>query len=195
MMDSRSQGIVTGMKRFLCLLLALLPAALFAAERPLVVDKARSQIDVVVKATVDSFTGSLSDYDARLNVDDETGGVKSTEVRFNFLDVKTGKEKRDAKMHDWQDTPNHPRGAFILQRLETMDDGKRMAFGHLEFHGLRREINFPVVITRDQRLYAIDGEAVIDTRDYGLPVIRMMGFLKVDPLVKVRFHLQAELAP
>lgn len=194
MMDSWPDGRVIGMKRFLCLFLALLPAALVAAERPLVVDKARSQIDIVVKATVDSFTGSLNDYDARLIVDDKTGQVKATEVRFDFINVKTGKEKRDAKMHDWQDTPNHPQGAFVLQRLETMDDGKRMAFGHLELHGLRREITFPVVITRDQRLYAIDGEAVIDTRDYGLPVIRMMGLLKVDPMVKVRFHLQAELA-
>ncbi|MFM1851829.1 MAG: hypothetical protein RIS54_1513 [Verrucomicrobiota bacterium] len=182
------------MKRLLCVLLLLLPAAAWAAERPLVVDKARSRVDVVVKATVDSFTGSLADYDAKLVIDDATGRIMATEVRFNFLDVKTGKDKRDAKMHVWQDTPKHPTGAFVLRELETTPEGGRIARGHLEFHGVRRELVFPVVVTRDQRLYAIDGEAVIDTRDYGLPVIRMMALLKVDPLVRVRFHLQAELA-
>jgi hypothetical protein len=34
---------------------------------------------------------------------------------------------------------------------------------------------------------------VIDTREHGLPVIRLLGLLKVDPLVTVRFHLQASL--
>lgn len=182
------------MKRIYGLCLVLLPAVLVAAERPLVVDKARSQIDIVVKATVDSFTGSLTDYDARLVVDDESGQVKTTEVRFNFSDVKTGKDARDAKMHDWQDTPHHPGGVFVLQRFEAGADGKRTAHGELEFHGLRRALSFPVTITRDQKLYAIDGEATIDTRDFDLPVIRMMGLLKVDPLVKVHFHLQGRVA-
>lgn len=193
MQSSSATGMVLRMKRLCCLILALLPALLWSAPRPLVVDRARSQIDVVVKATVDSFNGRLDDYQAKLMVDDATGEITATEVRFDFIDVKTGKEKRDAKMHAWQDTPSHPTGAFVMQRLELTADGKRLARGHLEFHGLRREISFPVVITKDQRLYAIDGEAVIDTRDYNLPVIRMMGLLKVDPVVKVRFHLQAEL--
>ena len=40
--------------------------------------------------------------------------------------------------------------------------------------------------------WSLDGEAVLDTRDFGLPIIRMFGLLTVDPQVKVRFHLQAK---
>lgn len=194
MNNSSGAGIIGGMKRLCLLLVALSPVALWAAPRALVLDKGRSEIDIAVKATVDSFTGSLENYDVKLQVDDATGEIMASEVHFNFFDVKTGKDKRDAKMHEWQDTANHPTGVFVMQRLKTMEDGKRMAIGRLEFHGISREISFPVVVTKDQRLYSIDGEAVIDTRDYDLPIIRMMAFLKVDPQVKVHFHLQAQLA-
>lgn len=182
------------MKQLSLLLMVLSPVALWGAPRALVVDKGRSEIDIAVKATVDSFTGTLENYDARLQVDDATGEITGSEVRFNFADVKTGKGKRDAKMHEWQETASHPTGVFVMQRLATAPDGKRTASGQLEFHGVRRELSFPVVVTRTQRLYAIDGEAQLDTRDYDLPVIRLLGLLKVDPLVRVHFHLQAQLA-
>ena len=51
-------------------------------------------------------------------------------------------------------------------------------------------MHFPIAVTSDGRLLAIDGEAVLDTREFGLPVIRLLGLLKVDPQVAVRFHLQ-----
>ena len=44
------------------------------------------------------------------------------------------------------------------------------------------------------RTLAIDGETMLDTRDYGLPVFRKFIFLSVDPKVRVRFHLLGKLA-
>jgi hypothetical protein len=35
----------------------------------------------------------------------------------------------------------------------------------------------------------------VDTRDYGLPIIRVFGLLKVDPLVHVQFHLEGHNRP
>jgi hypothetical protein len=57
-----------------------------------------------------------------------------------------------------------------------------------------RQIEFPVTIVTNRTLYAIDGHVLVDTRDYGLAIIRRFGLIKVDPVVRVNFHLQGSVA-
>lgn len=161
-----------------------------AAEVPLQIDAARSRIDVVVKATVDSFTGRLENYDAKIAVDPASGEVRQARLAFRFTDVKTGKDDRDEQMHSWQDTEHHPDGLFTLASLSRGEGGRMVANGTLRLHDMAREISFPVAVAHEGGLFSIDGDAVIDTRDFGLPVIRKFMLLKVDPEVHVRFHLQ-----
>jgi polyisoprenoid-binding protein YceI len=164
-----------------------------AAERPLAFDPALSSVDVVVKATVDSFTGHLSDY--RLTgVVDDNGRVTRAELTFHFKDVLTGKAKRDAAMNEWQQTDKYPDARFTLQSLEGDAGRGWRARGQLELHGITRQLEFPVAVTRDGPSYAIDGDATIDTREFGLPIIRLMGLLKVEPIVHVKFHFQGRAA-
>lgn len=154
-------------------------------------DPAASQIEVIVKATVDSFTGRLEKFDPEVTVG-SGGKVAAAWLRFQFADVKSGKEKRDRAMHKWQETDRFPDGEFVLESLTPEPDGPWQARGNLRFHGQTRALGFPVTIVEQGGILAIDGEAVVDTREFGLPVIRMMGLLKVDPLVRVRFHLQGK---
>jgi polyisoprenoid-binding protein YceI len=85
----------------------------------------------------------------------------------------------------------------VLTSLEpaTAPDSGFVAVGRLTFHGITRDLRFPASVIRDTGNYAIDGDATVDTREFGLPIIRMMGVLKVDPLVHVRFHLQGHVEP
>ncbi len=174
----------------LAVLTALTGLAARAAEAPLVIDPAQSRVEVVVAATVDSFIGRLERYEARVVVDDAEARVVRARFAFHFADVKTGKTDRDEQMHAWQDTPTHPDGEFTLATLTRGADGGRVATGALTLHGLTKEITFPVSVTHEGALYAIDGDATLDTRTFGLPIIRKFMLLKVDPLVHVRFHLQ-----
>lgn len=181
-----------------CLLLAslLLAAGVRAAEAPLRIDPAQSRVEVAVKATADSFVGALDAYAADIRMDTDTGKVASARFDFHFSDVKTGKTDRDAAMHEWQDTPAHPDGVFVLAEIgPDAKTGANVARGTLEFHGVSHEIRFPVSITTEAGRCALDGEAVVDTRQFGLPIIRKLLVLKVDPEVRVRFHLQGELRP
>jgi polyisoprenoid-binding protein YceI len=164
-----------------------------AAERPLTVDTAQSRIDVVVKASMDSFTGQLTRYDAVLTADAD-GKIAGFRLNFRFLDVVTGKEGRDKAMHKWQETDKFPDCSFVLATLSPAEGGGYTAFGRLTFHGVTRDLRFPVTIARDGARYAIDGDAALDTREFGLPIIRMFALLKVDPMVHIRFHLQAQPA-
>lgn len=170
-------------------LAAGMAANLVAAERPLVVDPAASRIEIAVRATVDSFVGELTAYEPAITLADD-GSVKSARFGFQFRDVTTRKTDRDKAMHKWQQTDTHPKGLFILTSLEPASGPTAIAFGRLTFHGVTRDVRFPITITRDDGRYAIDGQATIDTREYGLPVIRMLALVKVDPMVRVRFHLQ-----
>ena len=164
-----------------------------AAEKPVVVDQVHSQIEIVVKATMDSFTGKLAAFAPTFAADPGTGQIMSARISFHFNDVKTGNEKRDHEMHVWQQTDKFPDGAFTLDALTPSPDGKFTAKGGLTFHGMTNSISFPVSITRDGSTVTVAGEAVVDTKAFGLPIIRKFALLKVDPLVVVRFHLVGEL--
>jgi polyisoprenoid-binding protein YceI len=180
---------------FLALALALLLAPLARAlDVPLIVDKTRSRIEFSVKATVDSFTGKLTAYELELLHDPAAPGkISRAELRFRFGALKTGNEKRDQEMYHWQSNEQFPECVFTLTALEpAATPGHYTARGQLIFHGTTRDLVFPVSIsTTPDNSYVIDGEARIDTRDFGLPVIRKLLLLKVDPVVVVGIHLQA----
>jgi polyisoprenoid-binding protein YceI len=177
--------------RFALGLLSVLPAA--AATRSLVIDPAHSQIEIVVKSTVDSFVAKLPVYEAAVSLEADAPRVNAAVLRFKFADVKTGKDARDREMNEWQQTEKFPDGSFTLTTLTPAPDGRQLAAGSLRLHGVEHALAFPVSITSDQKLFSVDGEATLDTRDFGLPVIRKFAVLKVDPHVTVRFHLQGAI--
>lgn len=178
----------------LVLAAAGIAGALSAAERPLVVDRAQSRIDVAVKATMDSFVARLAAYEPEISVA-ETGAIIGARLAFHFRDVMTGKDGRDKAMHKWQETQKYPDGLFVLTALQPGEGGQATASGRLTLHGVARDVTFPVSIHRDGARYALDGEVPVDTREFGLPGIRMFAVLKVDPVVHVRFHLQGTTEP
>ena len=172
-----------------CFLALGLGTSLRAAEGPLAIDLAQSRVEIAVKATMDSFVAKLTKYEPQIVVADD-GRVSAARFAFRFRDIETGKEARDKAMHKWQQTDTFPDGLFVLSSISPANGNAYTAFGRLTLHGVTRDIQFPVSLARDGQRFAIDGDATVDTREFGLPVYRMLGVLKVDPLVHVRFHLQ-----
>lgn len=184
---------------FLAALLAFcsLPAALPAIETPLIVDKQQSSIDYSVTATIDSFVGKLANYELELANDPAaTGKITRAELRFRFMDLRSDNSKRDQQMREWQNTEQFPECVFTLTALEpAATPGRFTARGQFVFHGMTRDLVFPVsVSSTEDGLHVIDGDARIDTRDFGLPIIRKFGLLKVEPVVTIKLHVQARPA-
>ena len=174
--------------------LVLLGGHLRAAEQPLLVDAAQSRVEVVVKATMDSFTGKLEHYDAVVTLNPAAPTpVTRARFAFKFSEVKTGNADRDEQMLSWEGNKTYPDGAFTMTDLTSVSTGGYIATGSLVFHGMAREVKFPVAITHVGEIYAVDGDATLDTREFGLPVFRKFMVLRVDPEVHVRFHLQGRL--
>lgn len=171
-----------------CLCLSL--AGVRGATVPLVVDSGASKIDVAVHATMDSFVGTLSAYTVGIDVDGTTRMPTNATLRFRFADLKTGKSGRDSKMLSWIEGGTWPEGTFVLSSLTRSEGEAFVAVGTLTMHGKSVELSFPVHVATSGQRVVIDGSAKINTPDFGLPIIRMFGLLKVDPSVVVTFHLE-----
>ena len=182
------------MSRIFFLTLGLLPSAATAALQPLVIDRTQSRVDIAVKATVGSFVGKLATYMTAIAVDPEKRSIEQATFEFRFTDVQTGNAVRERDMLNWAQAAKFPDGRFILAALETAADGHFQARGRLTLHGQSREIAFPVTISKDHDRYSIEGEAPLDTRNFGLPILRSYWLLTVDPIVHVRFHLCGNLS-
>jgi polyisoprenoid-binding protein YceI len=169
---------------------------LAAAELPLSIDKDHSKIAYDVQVTIHPFSGTLTAYQADILVDQALGKVTKAQLRFKFADLHSGEDKRDHDMLAWENNDQFPEVVFTLTSLDAGPaGGKFTAKGQLLLHGQTKEISFPVsIVTKDNLGYSIDGDTTVDTRDYGLPVIRKFGFLKVDPQVRVSFHLQGSVS-
>lgn len=175
--------------------LVLLFAARPADAARLELDPARSRVEFAVRATVDSFTGHLRKHEAEV-VLGPGGEVTGSRFRFQCADLVTGKDARDEAMQRWLESAAHPTAEFILDQLEAGggEGGGWLAKGRLRLHGVERSLWFPVKVTAEGPERVIAGEATLDTREHGLPVIRMLGLLKVDPLVRVKFELRGRVA-
>lgn len=179
----------------LCAAFFFVRPAAAAEERALVLDNQRSTIEVQVHATFDSFAGKLSRFRTDIAVDPEQQRTTRARLSFDFADLQTGRERRNHDMLVWTDHDRFPSVEFEMESLEPTPGGPAMVRGNLMLHGITHAVAFPVSFLTEGSLYAIDGEVVIDYRDYGLPVIRKFYILTVDPSLRIRFHLQGKLVP
>lgn len=170
-------------------------AVLSSAAPLLVIDKDHSKIEVAVKATMDSFTATLPAYEATIAIDPAAKRVENAQVKFRFNEVKTGKEKRDVEMHHWQQTDQFPDCLYVMDSLKPISGDTSTATGKFTLHGVTKDISFPVTITfQADGSCKLDSEFQLNTQDFGLPIFKKFGMLKVDPLLKIKFHLEGRAA-
>ncbi|MCP5535664.1 MAG: YceI family protein [Akkermansiaceae bacterium] len=155
------------------------------------VDKANSSVLIDVKATGDSFTGTLDSYTAVIEGDKASNKPSKVTFDWDFLNLKTGKDKRDTEMISWLEKKS--KGNFTLDSFTKRTDGRTWAKGKITIHGVTQVIEFPAKVLAKGNKMTIRGTAVIDTRKHDLPIIKMIGLFKVNPLVTVRFTLRGTL--
>lgn len=169
--------------------LALLVFATSAGAGTLAIDKAKSRIQVDAKATGHDFTGTLDDFEATVSGDSATLAPTAVSLSWKFADLKTGDVKRDAEMLKW--LGKGPQGSFAFIKT-WQDKGKDHAQGKLTIHGISKTIAFPYTAKKEGDWVSIDGTASLDYQDFGLPIVRAMAVMTVNPKLTVRFHLVGE---
>lgn len=164
-----------------------------AAERPLAIDPAHSVVEVEVRTILRNFNVQLTRYSARVVVEPGKGTVRAATFDFDWADLHSGNAGRNRELLRWAEHARFPAGHFILHDFESLPSGTGQARGELTLHGITHEVTFPVAVLCEGELYSLDGLAVVDFRDYGLPPVRRFRIRLVIPPVQVRFHLQGRL--
>lgn len=175
------------------ILVALAGLPVRGAAAGIDVDYARSRVEVGVKSTVDSFTGHLEKYAVSVEWPPSELLPAKARMSFDFADLKTGDTNRDSAMLKWLGHDSLPGGVFVLGGWRR-EGTTNLATGELTIHGVKREVSMPVVAGLTNGVWEVDGEAVLDYRDFGLPKIRKALVLTVNPRLRVRFHVVAKAA-
>ena len=104
--------------RLLAAAILALPLAAKAEASLFVLDRAESQVDIAVKATLNSFVAHLEDYAVAITLDPESGRVESTAFHADLAAVKTGRADRDHNMSVWLQTNEFPQVVFELRAVD-----------------------------------------------------------------------------
>ena len=118
----------------------------------------------------------------------QPGAVQSFEVVIPVADLTSDRDNFSADMHAALKADTHPDIVFTLTRMEKKSGGAR-AIGTLDVAGVQREITLNLVTSlRDSKLLVMGTIELLMT-DFGIaPPTAMMGVLKTDPKVTIRFE-------
>jgi hypothetical protein len=118
----------------------------------------------------------------------QPGAVEAFEVVVPVAALKSDRDEFTADMHVALKADVHPDIVFTLSRMEKKPGGA-MAFGTLKVAGVEKDIVLPLVTTLRNGKLLVLGSVDLLMTDFGItPPTAMMGVLKTDPKVTIRFE-------
>ena len=156
-----------------------------------------SEISIGAKSTVHAIKGSAVDVDGSLDAELDGGGlVRSLAGRIDLpvAALRSGNPLEDAELQRRMDARRYPRICGEVRKAVPLgDDGLFRVEGDVTFHGVTRAVEDTLLVRCEGDGLILEGEHVFDIRDFGVKPPRIL-MLRVDPMVKVRIRLVAELA-
>lgn len=170
------------------------------AQAPLTIDGAR--ITISGTSNIHEYTASTTTVrvtraelaDGVLGPDLWTGalkpgGVNAFEVTVPAKTLTSPREGLDKNMHKALLVAEHPEIGFRLLRIEPAANGSARAVGVLRVAGVEREVTFSITSERKGATLAVQGTLQLLMTDFGIkPPTAMLGMLKTDPKVTVKFE-------
>jgi polyisoprenoid-binding protein YceI len=115
------------------------------------------------------------------------GAVEAFDIAIRAASLSSPKEGVDKNMHKALKVSEFKDITFRLLRLEAKPALR--AIGMLKIAGVEREIAFDLKTAATANALTISGQVPIVMTDYGIPAPKaMMGMLKVDPKIVVKFE-------
>ncbi|BCS34793.1 hypothetical protein TBR22_A40190 [Luteitalea sp. TBR-22] len=118
----------------------------------------------------------------------QPGAVESFEVVVPIAALKSDRDNFTADMHVALKADQYPDIVFTLSRMEKKPGGAK-AFGMLKVAGVEKEVMLPLVTSLRNGKLLVLGSVDLDMTDFGItPPTAMMGMLKTDPKVTIKFE-------
>jgi polyisoprenoid-binding protein YceI len=116
----------------------------------------------------------------------------SAEVSLPVDAIKSGNGLQDREMRRRFDAGRYPTITARVTKGEALEgDGHYRAIAQLTLHGQTREITGEIQLHVDGATMTIDGQQVINVKDFGIDPPRLI-ILKVEPDVDLTVHIVAE---
>jgi polyisoprenoid-binding protein YceI len=107
--------------------------------------------------------------------------------------IKSGNGLQDREMRRRFDVSKYPTISATVTHGETLPgEGNYRATAKLTMHGITKEIAGDVQLSVDGTRMTIDGQQVINVKEFGIDPPRLI-ILKVEPDVDLQVHIVAEL--
>jgi len=155
------------------------------------VDKGKSKIEVAAKATGHAFSGTLKDYKITAAGDLATLKPTALNLAWSFKDLDTADDGRDTEMIKWLGGGD-PKGSYKFVKVWSKG-GVDYAEGALTIHGVSKTIHIPITVKKEGDAVTTSGKITINYNDFGLPLIRAMLVMTVEPELTVSFTLVGKL--
>ncbi|MFI5285360.1 MAG: YceI family protein [Candidatus Dormibacteria bacterium] len=115
----------------------------------------------------------------------------SAELTLPVDAIKSGNGIQDREMRRRFDVAHHPTITAKVTDGEALGGGRYRATAQLSMHGQTREITGEIQITVSGTTMTIDGQQVINVKDFGIDPPRLI-ILKVEPEVDLQVHIVAK---
>jgi polyisoprenoid-binding protein YceI len=117
----------------------------------------------------------------------------SAELTLPVEAIKSGNGLQDREMRRRFDAGRYPTITARVTKGEALEGaGRYRAAAQLTMHGQTREISGDVELHVDGTTMTIDGQQVVNVKDFGIDPPRLI-ILKVEPDVDLQVHIVAEL--
>jgi polyisoprenoid-binding protein YceI len=144
-------------------------------------------------ASVGDFGGETRAVTGEVRGGASLADVRAT-VRFEAASLRTGISTRDGHMRESLDAEHHPEIRLAVEGVEAAgtvgDTVHARVRGTLTIRGISRPVTVPVAAVRQDAGFVVRASFPVDLRDYKVTGLRrMLGMLRVDPMVTVRAEL------
>lgn len=144
----------------------------------------------VTKAQLAAPAADADFWDSAL----KPGALEAFAIAIPATSLKSDKDGLDKNMYKALKAAEHPDITFKLARFESID-GRTFAMGTLGIAGVEREVAIDLTTARRGDALVVKGAIDLLMTDYGIaPPKAMMGMLKTNPKVTVRFEVTLAVA-
>lgn len=189
------------MKKYFFIATALLTLPLAYAEEYWALSSAQSNLSISGDSSVHAWESRVDSFSVKAHFHSADGrllGVDSLLFTADVRSISSGKKLMDTKTRDALNADDHPRILFQTngQASHVYEDTIQLS-GRMSLAGVSKDIRIIGIyqMFADSTL-SVKGQVDIDMTDYAVkPPTAMMGMLKTDPQVQIRYHMHFVASP
>jgi polyisoprenoid-binding protein YceI len=177
--------------RFSCATWLTICAATAAAQTPVRLQPAQSEVIFVTKQMGVPVEGKFRTFDATLDLDPKKPEAGSASVQINMLSALLGVPEADAELpkSTWFDVTKFPEATFRSTAIKGLGNGKFMVNGKLTIKGIVRDVVVPVTITQAGGTSTATGSFVVKRIEFTIGQGEWTDTTVVANDVQVKFKL------